>query len=379
MGVESESPLDKGQREGIGWRLWENKPPTRYLSFPFPINVKAIKIDAAILYRRIHPPPPSRSVEHVAEDRVTREERRRVVAGILASLGISAAFKWGVLPLARRSYETARLSDEVEEHTISWTYLFKGAKEAGNEPRQVVELYSGGLTRKQSLDRYETWADNTELGFYVQGLHDFVDDLMTSKSREKLQSLIPKYEHEMDLGGAREAIAGVDKYAKGGDLTMGQLADYFRNKLSFTQEQWRDIEIIYKVVETRDSSVLKSLISQSTKELSQLFRVPKKEVVDVSERVGLADEVLRVTGADKIVSLDVAAAFAQTIPQEYTRRELLIATKHLVPDYVAKYYQGQIDIFTAVPIVLSVLCRSPKLRNWARKSWEGLKSIGRRT
>lgn len=367
MGVESKSPLDS-PKEARSWKIWKNKAPTRYLSiFPPFINIDNVKVDVALAWERAFPSAKPRTDEHVMADRVTRTDRRRYIigiaaAGILSVLGIKV-----VRPLLRRGVEKVRFSDDLEKGEISWSYLLRGGETAGDEVRKVVELYSPGLSYKENLGDYSSWANTTEFGFYVKGLHLYVDDLRTDKGRERLADLVGNYEGKMDLKGAREEINAVDAYARGGDLTLEELGNYFKTKLSFSEDQWDVLEKVYRIEETKDSSILQDMISQSAVEIADVLGLDREVVTEAADRVDDAIELMQRFGAEKIFDFDIAAASAQTIPQDYTHPELLTAAREIVPQSsVLQPPISEMDPVLNFALIVAVLCRSPKLRTWAR-------------
>ena len=158
--------------------------------------------------------PEKKTLEGALTDLKSRRGFLRLV-GKLAVAGGLYFLGRELYPLGNRYVEKTRVRDDIERAEIEWTYLLRGGKIAGDEPRKMVEIWLPELSGDQRLDNYESWANNTHLGFYVQGLHGFVDDLRKQEGRRRLMDLISKYETQIDLSGAREGLKALENYAQG--------------------------------------------------------------------------------------------------------------------------------------------------------------------
>ncbi len=306
----------------------------------------------------------------------TRREFLRWAAGFLVATGGGTLGWFVVRPIAKNLIEESTISEELVAGEIRWVNLLQREAGSVDAVRLTINQY---CSEDLALGDYQGWINSTEFGFYVQGLHLFVDHLRTKKGRDELLGLVEENQGKYDLQGAKDRIKAVDEYAGGGKLDWQQLETYFKENLGYSDQRWRDIMTVYQAVETKNGALLQQLMATSAAEVAETLGVKESVVQEVAAGIEKAGEILETTGADQAVDLATTVAIAETIPVDYTAKELQIAMVQIVsPSHFSPPAQGFLSLPPGMGFALAVgvVARygAPRLKDWSKRQLEKLGS-----
>lgn len=392
MGVESGSPLERA-RETRGYKIWGNRDPINRLT--------SLRIDLA---RWMEKPlvPPSRTVEHVTADRVTRKEVLKWAAGALL-VGGAGFLVWLDRKSKKRFLTLERLLNPeykadfkgdigerrgwpAVEKEIFQLYILdepEGAKVLCKDIAILSRSVNRDTYEDVVFEDYKTWG-RSELYELVKHYARLMGHLKTVSGREQIKKGIDEHGgayKDHYYGNLAKLEGWIEEEGLKADLSPDQLEEFFTDELKYSKEAWgilQDLESAWHKKDFRGD--LKERINQFNEKNKVEFKISSQkespEMVALKKDARIAGEIIRESGLDKVIDAEEIVAVAQRLPAGYELHELHAAVGGTLPPppHVLKPPEGKIDIALAFGITLGYLAReSPKLKEWAKGQLEKLK------